>query len=44
MYKNAHLQNIPPGPKLGMEETEELISKSQSCPDRQEKNGYLCFF
>lgn len=44
MYKNAHLQNIPPGPKLGMEETEELVSRSQSWPVRQEKNGYLWFF
>lgn len=44
MYKNAHLQNIPPGLKLGMDETEELISKRQSWPVRQEKNGCLWFF
>lgn len=28
MYKNAHLQNITPGPKVGMEVREDLISQS----------------
>lgn len=44
MYKNAHLQNITPGPKLGMEEREELISHSWSWPRRRDKNDYLWFF
>lgn len=44
MYKNAHLQNITPGSKLGMEETEELVSQSWSWPGRREENGYMWFF
>lgn len=44
MYKNAHLQNITPGAKLGMEQKGELISQSCGWPGRREENCYLWFF
>lgn len=43
MYKNAHLQNITPGPGLGMEESEDSL-QSWSWTGRRVQSGYLWFF
>lgn len=43
MYKNAHLQNITPGPKVGMEVREDLISESWHWK-KTEESDYLGFF
>lgn len=37
MYKNAHLQNITPGPKVGMEVREDLISQSWHWEKKQRR-------
>lgn len=40
MYKNAHLQNITPGSKVGLEETE-ILRRKAGRGERREEAAYL---